>query len=79
MLFNSFLFLFGFLPFALIVTFSTGRLGKLRRLVVILLSLGFYAWWRPQYLIILMGSICFNYVVGAIIQRAHAAERRRTV
>ena len=70
MLFNSYPFLFGFLPLVLIGYQLAGRLG--RRAVIIwlgLASLAFYAYWRPAYLALLCASIVFNYVAGACISR----------
>ena len=80
MLFNSYTFIFGFLPLALVLTYATGRfLQPLAKLTLTLLCLGFYAWWRPAHLPLLLFSIVFNYFVGGIIQRAHEAERDRAV
>ncbi len=77
MLFNSFVFIFGFLPVALIAFYAAGRwIGRGAAAVVLsLASLVFYAWWRPQDLPILLFAIVFNYVVGGIIQRARAKDR----
>ena len=73
MLFSSFPFIFGFLPLALLLTFIVGRYTRPgAKLVLTILSLGFYAWWKPIHLPLLVGSILFNYVVGGIIQRAYA-------
>jgi alginate O-acetyltransferase complex protein AlgI len=74
-LFNSFLFIFGFLPFVLVITYATGRWKPVAKAALTLASLGFYAWWRPVHLPLLLGSIIFNYFVGDRIQRARAAER----
>lgn len=80
MLFNSFSFLFVFLPIAFIATYALGRWRQDgAKLALTLLSLGFYTWWKPQHLPLLLGSIVFNYVVGGIIQRARAADRHRAV
>jgi alginate O-acetyltransferase complex protein AlgI len=78
-LFNSFPFLFGFLPLALVLTYAAGRrrTSTLAKLTLAVLSLGFYAWWRLVYLWLLLFSIAFNYIVGDQIQRAVAAERGR--
>src|SRR5579875_4037656 len=70
MLFNSYIFLFGFLPLALVGYQIAAHWH--RRAVVLWLALAsllFYAYWRPKYLIILCGSILFNYVAGALISR----------
>ena len=80
MLFNSFPFLFGFLPVALVLTYAAGRRSTptLAKLTLAVLSLGFYAWWRPIYLWLLLFSIAFNYIVGDRIQRAVAADRNQS-
>lgn len=78
MLFNSFIFLFGFLPLALVLTYAAGRLPNLAKVVLALLSLGFYAWWRPIHLPLLLGSIAFNFLMGGRIQAAVVAGRRRS-
>ena len=80
MLFNSFAFIFGFLPLSLAATYLLARWRKdAAKLALTLLSLGFYAWWRPVHLPLLLFSIVFNYFVGGAIQRAHAGGRRRAV
>jgi alginate O-acetyltransferase complex protein AlgI len=80
MLFSSFVFIFAFLPVALAATYAAGRFdrsGWIARVTLTVLSIGFYAWWRPDQTPILLGSIVFNYLVGDRIQRAVAAERGR--
>ncbi len=81
MLFNSFPFLFGFLPLALVLTYWAGRrpTPTLAKLTLAVLSLAFYAYWNPTYLPLLLFSIAFNFFVGDQIQRALAAERPRAV
>lgn len=70
MLFNSYVFLFGFLPLAL-VGYQVAAHWHRRAVVawLALASLAFYAYWRPAYLALLGGSILFNYVSGALISR----------
>ncbi|WP_218083052.1 MBOAT family O-acyltransferase [Anthocerotibacter panamensis] len=65
MLFNSYLFIFGFLPLTLALFFSLG-LGRQRLALAWLVgaSLFFYGWWNPAYLGLLLLSIGFNYVLG---------------
>ncbi len=70
MLFNSYIFVFGFLPTALIGYQIAAHFG--RRAVVAwlaLASLGFYAWWKPAFLIVLGVSIFFNYAMACLINR----------
>lgn len=80
MLFNSFFFLFVFLPVAFVGTYALGRWRQdAAKVALTLFSLGFYAWWKPEHLPLLLGSIVFNYVVGGIIQRTYDAGRHRAV
>ena len=69
MLFNSTIFLFGFLPVTLLLFFVFGRYSvRAARLWLAAASLFFYAWWNPPYLILLAISIIFNYGVGYLLQ-----------
>lgn len=66
MLFNSYPFLFAFLPLALVLTYLAGRrpTPTLAKFTLAVLSLAFYAYWKPVYLPLLVFSIAFNYIVG---------------
>ncbi|MDB5410072.1 MAG: rane bound O-acyl transferase family protein [Rhodospirillales bacterium] len=78
MLFNSLLFIFGFLPICLLVDTALAPLG--RRWEVAFLaaaSLFFYGWWNPACLGLLGLSILFNYLVGIAIHKSPAPGRRR--
>lgn len=68
MLFNSYVFIFGFLPVALLGYEIAGRFH--RRAVVawlVLASLAFYAYWKPAFLLVLVASIAMNYLFSALI------------
>ncbi len=70
MLFNSYSFLFLFMPLALAGYEVASRINQ--RAVVLWLgfaSLAFYGWWQPALLIILLGSIALNYTAAALISR----------
>lgn len=71
MLFNSYQFLLGFLPIALVGYFVLGRFCMPRIAVAWLCaaSLFFYAWWNPKYLGLLLLSIVFNFFIGREIGR----------
>ena len=70
MLFNSYIFIFAFLPVTLAGFFLLGRLQhKLAAAWLTAASLFFYGWWNPVYVGLLALSICFNYVCGAAIAR----------
>ena len=66
MLFNSYEFLFGFLPVVLVVYFLLARSRSALPAIGFLAtaSLFFYGWWNPRYVLLLAGSIVFNYAVG---------------
>jgi alginate O-acetyltransferase complex protein AlgI len=72
MLFNSYAFLFAFLPVALAGYVLLGRRSvTLAAGWLTLASLFFYGWWDARYLPLLLGSILFNYATGrAIAARA---------
>jgi D-alanyl-lipoteichoic acid acyltransferase DltB (MBOAT superfamily) len=65
MLFNSYLFILGFLPVTLAVFYCFGyrsRAAALRWLI--LASLVFYAWWRPLNIAIILPSILINFFLA---------------
>jgi len=71
MLFNSYVFLFAFLPITLAGFFALARFINPRMAMIWILcaSLFFYGWWDSKYLLLLVGSILCNYSLGQIIQR----------
>src|SRR3954453_1486707 len=65
MLFNSYPFIFLFLPVALAGYFLSSRLGHLAPVISLALaSLAFYSVSNWQFLALLVGSIAFNYAIG---------------
>ncbi len=72
MLFNSHLYIFAFLPIALLGFFSLARIGGERAAIcwLILLSLVFYGCWNPLYVPLLLASVVFNYLCGSYLQSA---------
>ena len=76
MLFNSYAFIFLFLPVTLAGFFLLARAGpRLAAGWVTAASLFFYGWWNPLYVALLAGSILFNYALGLAIVRSEAAGR----
>ena len=71
MLFNSYIFIFVFLPVTLIVYFNLGKHGNPNIAISWLIgaSLFFYGWWNPAYLGLILGSVLFNYAMGSFISR----------
>lgn len=71
MLFNSNVFIFGFLPACLIGFYSLARFSRQwAKAFLMLASFAFYGWWNVQYVPLLAGSVVFNYWVGRQIQAA---------
>lgn len=78
MLFNSYEFLFLFLPVTLAVYFLVGRRGDETAITwLVLASLFFYGWWNPVYLLLLVVSLVCNFIFGELLSRAYAAQQFR--
>ena len=73
MVFSSLLFLFRFLPAVLLVYYIVPR--RLRNFVLLLFSLGFYAWGEPIYIILMLASILISYTSGILIDKFKQAEK----
>lgn len=71
MLFNSYEFLFFFLPatIAVFLTLSGYRYFKAAAAWLALASIFFYGYWSPRYVILLMASIALNFAAGHAISR----------
>ncbi len=81
MLFNSYEFIFAFLPVVLAVCFVCARtLGPgAAQIWLTAASLYFYASWNVQYLPLLLVSILFNYAVARVLVRTASDERRQVL
>src|ERR1700681_4558494 len=77
MLFNSYPFLFQFLP-ATLLAFAAARRHSPRAGIMVMLgaSLFFYGAWRPVYLSLFLASIAVNFCLGL---RMEDPLRRRAV
>jgi len=66
MLFNSYEFIFLFLPITFFVYFflNSKRLTEISKGFLVFSSLFFYSWWNIVYLPIILVSMLFNYVLG---------------
>lgn len=69
MLFNSYQFIFFFLPLVLIGFFVLGKRSNHSAAIAWLVacSLFFYSWWNPVYLLLMLFSILFNYLFGVLL------------
>jgi alginate O-acetyltransferase complex protein AlgI len=71
MLFNSYEFIFLFLPITFAVYFwlNKKRLTQASKAWMVFASLFFYSWWNVLYLPLILGSILFNFTVGSTITK----------
>ena len=65
MIFSSLLFLFRFLPIVLLLYYALPK--KLRNLVLLLVSLVFYAWGEPVYVVLMIVSILISWSGGLAV------------
>ncbi len=74
MLFNSIEFIFCFLPIVALGYFTFGKCSQDAAVIwLAATSLAFYGWWDPRYLLLLLGSVGFNYLVGQRIGSSRQA------
>jgi len=66
MLFNSYTFIFAFLPITFFIYFYLNhkRLTVASRGFLVFSSLFFYSWWNIVYLPLILTSMLFNYIIG---------------
>ena len=71
MLFNSYEFIFMFLPFTFFVYFFllSKRLVTGAKGFLVFASLFFYSWWNVLYLPLILSSMLFNYVIGSSLNK----------
>ena len=77
MLFNSYVFIFGFLPITLTIFFQLHRF-RLSQVAIIFLtiaSLFFYGYWNLNHLYLLIFSIISNYFFGKYIKKFNDKNR----
>ena len=69
MLFNSFEFIFVFLPITISFYYLLSRLNfsSLAISWLVVCSLFFYGWWNPSYLFLILFSMLFNYAFGVVL------------
>jgi len=69
MLYNSYIFIFLFLPITLLGFHLLGKKGHYRLTIgwLVAASLFFYGWWNPIYIALLVGSALFNYAASFVL------------
>jgi D-alanyl-lipoteichoic acid acyltransferase DltB (MBOAT superfamily) len=77
MLFNSYVFIFLFLPITLLIYFGLNKWKLIRASILwlIFVSLVYYGWWNPKYVLLIVGSILFNYTIGTWLKRNRDTDR----
>lgn len=75
MVFSSLFFTFAFLPVTISLYYLLGKHSK--NIVLLIASLFFYAWGEPVYVLLMCGSIIFNYCIGMFIDRADSSRQKR--
>lgn len=77
MLFNSWIFLLGFLPVTLAGFFLLGRRSPVMGAAWLAgASLFFYGWWDLRYVPLLLASICVNYGCSTVLASGPARRRK---
>jgi len=71
LLFNSYIFIFAFLPVTFFVYFylNSLKLTVASKAFLVFASLFFYSWWNISYLPIILSSMLFNYVIGVSLSQ----------
>lgn len=80
MLFNSYIFIFAFLPLTVAVFYLIGGRGHHRAAIswLVMMSLVFYGYWNVMYLWLILFSMFFNYSMGVVINSEDSARKRKT-
>jgi len=79
LLFNSYEFIFAFLPITFFIYFYLNhrRLTQASKGFLAFSSLFFYSWWNIAYLPIILSSMLFNYVIGNSLAKELKSNKHR--
>lgn len=77
MVFSSHIFLFWFLPLALLLYYAVPK--DARSLVLTLVSYVFYGWWNPWFTLLMLVSTLIDYLCGHFITREGTTARQRKI
>ena len=75
MVFSSLTFWFIYLPVVLISYYVTPK--KARNIVLFIVSLAFYGWGEPVYILLMLITILINYLAGFLIGKAEDNGKRK--
>jgi len=77
MLFSSLIFISVFLPCVLFFYYVVFRKNRhLQNCFLLLASLGFYAWGEPWFVLIMLLSICGNYIFGLLVDKHRESKNK---
>lgn len=77
MLFNSYIFIFAFLPLVLLGFLLLRNKAPIWPISwIVFASLFYYGWWKPQFLWILLGSITINLIFGKVLIRPNLSKSK---
>jgi alginate O-acetyltransferase complex protein AlgI len=77
MLFNSYVFIFIFLPLTLIGFYLIRYKASWFSITwLVICSLFFYAWWNPYYLGLILCSLLFNYAIGKEVDIKRRSQKK---
>jgi alginate O-acetyltransferase complex protein AlgI len=90
MVFTTYLFVFYFLPLALLVYFTIAASGRVvgappervclwLNAFLLVASYTFYGWWEPWFILLMLGVTVVNYISGRIIGHPGTSRRLRKV
>ena len=77
MVFSSNPFLFFFLPITLGLYFAVRKNRTLSNVVLTVMSLLFYAWGEPKFVLVMLGSIVVNYLAARLIDRESLSRKAK--
>ena len=75
MVFSSLTFLYAYLPIVLAVYFLVPM--RWRNFVLLVVSLFFYGWGEPVYVLIMIASIIINWLFGKTIAKYRKSDRKK--
>lgn len=78
MVFSSLLFLFAFLPVTVLL-YKLMPGTKSRNLVLFIVSLLFYGWGEPVYILVMLLSICEAFFLGLLIEKYRNISKKKSL
>ncbi|MCR4578338.1 MAG: MBOAT family protein [Clostridiales bacterium] len=77
MVFSSSAFLFFFLPITLLLYYACKINRTLSNAVLTVMSLMFYAWGEPRFVLVMLGSIVLNWLIALSIGKSRSPSRKK--